>query len=367
MAQTVYPGKRTSLGGDYSFDLLFKGIYNLATSDLEISALKNPSEAASFYYLFPAVWLALLFMPRLRRGLGVIGWGLTVYIAVLVFFLLVGLPEIIARLTLLSYMPPFRADLAIGLASIILTLHAARILRQSNESQGGRLRRWVPAMIGLAVGLFFILHSRFLMHLTGDFPTQSLATLMSLLMGLLAYLLFAGRIKTFALLLAGLQLATTITFNPLATNLDHIYHSELAEAITRINRQSDERPFWIAYGGIHPGVLVEILGGRSITGIQWPPQLDIWRTFDPGGYMQAQYNRYGEVSFEYTPYEQLAVFRNPQEGTVLVKVSPYHPALKSLGVRYVLLMGDAQRIVDASRLNLVYRSAFDSFSIYELP
>jgi hypothetical protein len=367
MSQTVYPGKRTSLGGDHSFAQLFKGVYNLATSELDIAALKNPCEAASFYYLFPVVWLAVLFVPRLRRRMGLIGWGLTAYIAVLLFFLLVGLPESVARLTLLSYVPPFRADLAIGLASIILTLHAARILRQSAEHRAGGWRRLLPAVIALATGALFFLHARALMNLTGDFPTPPLALLMSLLMGLIAYLLLDGRIKTFALLLAGLHIATTITFNPLATNLDHIYHSELADAITRINRQSSERPFWIAYGGIHPGVLVEILGGRYLTGIQWPPQLDVWHTFDPGRYMEAQYNRYAEVSFEYTPYEQLAVFRNPQDGTLLVKVSPYHPAMKTLGVRYVLLMGDAQKIVDASRLSLVYRSSFDSFSIYEIP
>ena len=33
----------------------------------------------------------------------------------------------------------------------------------------------------------------------------------------------------------------------------------------------------------------------------------------------------------------------------------------------VLVMGDAQKQVDAGRLHLVYRSPLDSFTIYEIP
>ncbi|HEY9233181.1 MAG TPA: hypothetical protein VIS78_13590, partial [Blastocatellia bacterium] len=130
MADTIYPGRRVSTGGDYSFAMIFKGVYNLFTNELEIPALKNPSEAASFYYLFPVVLLALPLSPRLRRELGVVGWALIAYLAAMLFFVLVGLPEKVARITLISYMPSYRADLTIGLASIILTLQAAAILRQ---------------------------------------------------------------------------------------------------------------------------------------------------------------------------------------------------------------------------------------------
>jgi len=186
-------------------------------------------------------------------------------------------------------------------------------------------------------------------------------------MGLLAYLLLTGRLRPFAMLIVALQLATTATFNPLSTNLDHLYHSELAEAITRINRQSSERPFWIAYGGTHAGVLVEILGGKSLTGIQWPPQLDVWHTLDPNRLSESNYNRYAEVSLDYTQNDDRVRFRNPAEGTLNVLVSPTNPTLKALGARYVLLSGDAQTKVDTSRLQLVYRSIFGHFQIFEIP
>jgi hypothetical protein len=217
------------------------------------------------------------------------------------------------------------------------------------------------------VVLLCIIHSLYLLRLTGDFPTPPFALMMAFFMGIAAYLLLAGRLRHFALIILALQLATTWLINPLSTNLDHIYSSELAKEITRINRHSSERPFWIAYGGIHAGQLIAILGGRAMTGVQWPPQLGIWRALDPEGKNEATYNRYAEISFDYTNDDQQVSFANPQEGTLIVTVSPTNPTLKALGARYVLLMGDTQKLVDTSRLNLTYRSSFDNFSIYEIP
>ena len=56
---TVYPGQRLSVGGDESFALLLRGIYNVMTCNTGVQGLKNESESASFYYFFPAVFLAL--------------------------------------------------------------------------------------------------------------------------------------------------------------------------------------------------------------------------------------------------------------------------------------------------------------------
>ena len=366
-ANTVYPGKRLSVGGDDSFAELFRGIYNLMTSYTRVEGLKNESEAASFYYFFPAIFLALPLSKRLARGLGVVGWALVGYIAALIFFLLVGVPPFVAKLTLMRYVPGNRADLTLGLASIILSLYALAILRKEVEAPASRLQRLMPAVASAGVVLLCVVHSIYLLRLTGDFPTPPFALLMAFFIGMAAYLLLAGRQRQFALMILALQLATTWMINPLATNLDHIYNSELAKEVTRINRKSSERPFWIAYGGVHAGQLIAALGGKAMTGIQWPPRLDIWRALDPDGKNEATYNRYAEIQFDYTDDDRQVAFSNPQEGTLVVKVSPTNPTLKALGTRYVLLMGDVQKLVDTSRLELIYRSSFDNFTIYEIP
>ncbi|HWO00672.1 MAG TPA: hypothetical protein VNS63_15545 [Blastocatellia bacterium] len=367
MSDTVYPGRRVSLGGDYSFALLFKGMYNLINIYFTPPALLNASEAASFYYFFPAVVFAALISKRIARKLGLIGWSLIAYIAVMTLFVLVGLPESIAKITLLSYIPSPRVDLTIGLASILLCMHLLCVITQDEEPEVSPNEASVPLRVAGFVTLFFIFHSLFLMKKAPGFPPPQIALLISIVAGGISYCLIAGKVRAFCAIIASLVVATTALFNPLATNLDHIYGSELARAITNINKQSNDHPFWVSYGGTHPGVLVEILGGKSLSGVQWPPQLDIWHALDPNRTSEQAYNMYAEVSFDYLAAENTVEFKRVQDGTLRVQISPYNPVLKTLGTRYVLILGDAQKTVDTSKLAPVYHSSLDTFSIFEIP
>jgi hypothetical protein len=225
----------------------------------------------------------------------------------------------------------------------------------------------MPVRIAVFIVLFFIVHSLFLMKETNGFIPAQFALFISLLAGMMSYFLIAGRTRAFLALTGSLVIATTALFNPLATNLDHIYDSELAKTITAINKQTPDRPFWMSYGGVHPGVLIEILGGRSLSGVHWLPQLDIWHAFDPDRSYEKVYNQYAEVSLQFTPDENLVSFNSANPGALTVQVSPYNPVLKSLGARYVLIMVDAQSVVDTSKLQEVYKSPHGTFSIYQIP
>jgi hypothetical protein len=369
MSNTVYPGNRVSLGGDYSFALLFEGMYNLITLYRPPEALGNQSEASSFYYLFPAVFLASGFSKRLAARLGIVGWLLVSFLVGMLFFLFIGLPERIARLTLMSYVPSNRADLAIGLASIILCVYVLALIKDLKADNQDRRARWSrikPWLVSGVIALFFILHGLVLKKLAGGFPSVSIVLIVGLLAGFLSYCLAAGKSGLFCGVLAVILVATTAVFNPLATNLDHIYHSELAEQIVRLNKESTERPLWITYGGVQPGMLITTLGGRSLTGVHWPPQLALWRSLDQtGGGFERIYNRFAQVQLIYRQDSSLVLFRSSQEDALEVYIAPDHPALKSLGVRYVLAMGESQHAVEQSALDLLYRSSNGSFAIFQ--
>jgi hypothetical protein len=366
-ANTVYPGQRVSLGGDYSFGMLFKGMYNLSTIYSTPAPMRNESESSSFYYFFPAIFFAVCISKRVARNLGLIGWLLIAYIVFMLLFLLVGFPRSLAKLSLLSYIPSFRADITIGLASIILCVYLLGIIARTKEDDSNKLEASIPLRVAGFTTLFFIVQSLFLMKQADGFPLPSFALLISCLAGVISYCLLAGKVRAFCAITGLLVVSTTAFYNPLATNLDHIYDSELAKAITLINRQSSERPFWVCYGGVHPGVLVTTLGGRSLSGVHYPPQLDIWHALDPGRAYENIYNRYAELSFDYMPDDNLVSFNNPQDGEVRVVISPNNPLLKSMGARYVLLVGDAQKYVDSSKLRLAYQSSSNTFSIFEIP
>jgi hypothetical protein len=367
MSNTVYPGKRISLGGDGSFGMLFRGMYNFVTIYSPPSALRNNTEAASFYLFFPAVFFAAVLSRRLQKNLGLLGWLLILFLLGMLFFLFVGLPESLVRLTFMSYMPARRSDIAIGLASIMLCVYVLAILKRLKEAEPAARRDLVPWVVGGLVAFFFMVHGILFVKETHEFPTANLMLLVSLGAGLMSFYLIKGNARIFCTLMSLCLIATTALFNPLSTNLDHLYDSELAREVARYDRLSPERPLWVCYGSIQPGMLVSLAGGRSLTGVQWPPQLSIWRQLDPGSAYEKNYNNFGEVSVDYLADENRVVFTNPQEGETRVQVSPTNPALKSIGVRYVVLIGEAQTVVDSSKLRLLYKSSADTFTIYEIP
>lgn len=114
-------------------------------------------------------------------------------------------------------------------------------------------------------------------------------------------------------------------------------------------------------------MLVTMLGGRSLTGSQWPPQLSIWRQLDKSGVYEEVYNRYALVRLTYRPDAESVSFDNPQADLFEVGISPDHRVLREMGARYVLAMGDAQQAVEQSKLDLIYKSSNESFSIFEIP
>jgi hypothetical protein len=246
---------------------------------------------------------------------------------------------------------------------VLSLIKGLKIGAQDPRDQWSRIKPWVVA--GVAA-LFFIFHGLMLMKFADGFPSLRIVLTVGLLAGVLSYCLAAGKSRLFCGVLTVILIATTAVFNPLATNLDHIYRSELAEQIIKLNKESKERPLWITYGGVQPGMLVTTLGGRSLTGVHWPPQLALWRSLDQfGGAFEKIYNRFAQVQFIYRPDSSIVTFHSSQEDALEVYIAPDHPALKSLGVRYVLAMGDSQRDVEQSALDLLYRSSNGTFAIFQ--
>jgi hypothetical protein len=364
MSNAVYPGRRISVGGDYSLAMLMKGIYNFATIYRTPGVLKNQSEASSFYYLFPATLIALVLAKDFRRRLGVVGWALVCYLIVALIFLFVGLPAFLSRLTLLSYVPSYRADLGIGLASILLSIQvlvAATELRRTPA----RWNKYWPLLAAAAVALLLIWHARDLTKETEGFPSQRLGLLAALIGGVASYCLLAAHRKIFCTIVIAVVLGTTALFNPLSTNLNHLYDSELSREITRLNKQSSSPPLWVCFGGAHTGVLVTVLGARSISGIHWPPQLSMWRVLDPAHLYEKAYNQYAEVSLDYLQDASRVSFSAPHDGELRVFISPDNVGLKTLGARYMLLADQAVDSIPTDGFRFIFKASNGRFSIYE--
>jgi hypothetical protein len=370
MVHTSYPGHRVSTGGDLSFAALFRGTYNLFSIYEVYRPLHNECESSSFYYFFPAVFALLCLSREVRARFGPVGWFLVGYIVVLLIFVLKGMPAVLAMALFLSYSPARSVDIGLGVASIILTIHTLAVVRQVRASGdpiiGGRMRLGAVGVATVVLAIF-LFHAYKHHKLVEKEPTLRVAMAMSAVMAGLSWALAAGRTLLFGVPLALLQIGTCFWFNPLATNLDHVYESELAHAIRDVKTRAGSRSTWAVFGGVHIGPLIEILGDRALTGPQWPPQLHAWSVLDSEGSNFANYNRYAEVSFRVSSDPHSIRFENPTEGFLRVTLAPDNPRLKQLGVRYVLVVDGQQGSVDAAKLKAIYHSQNGHFTIYELP
>ncbi len=369
LSNTVYPGKRWGLGGGSVFADIFKGMYNLITinSATVPAQLFNQCEAASFYYLFPGVIAAVIISKRYFKGLGATGWFLLACVLFMIIYQVFGLPRPLARLTLMTRATEQRADIGVGLASIILCMlvhvRAKTWLATADLKDG---ERKIPAVAATLSGIFFLVYG-FIYNQTNEWQLiPSVLLTVALLAALIIFWMLNGQSREFCLTLGGLVILTSAFFNPLSYGLSYIYESEMATQIKRFDLASGGKTMWIAYGENYPGTMIRMMGAKSLTGHNYLPQLEIWRKFDPAGEYEAIYNRVGHVRLEYNPNPDQVIFESDFPDALLVKVSPRHKAFKELGGRYVLVTGQQQQLADKDNLKPVYKSPRGNFSIYEL-
>jgi hypothetical protein len=365
MANTVYPGQRLSTGGGYDIVSLFRGFYGIVTAYRTPSCFANSSEASSFFLFFPAVFAAALLSHRFRQRLGAIGWALILFMVGILYFMFVGVPESVARITWLRHCPTYRLDIALGLSSILLCTY---VLSMQQDAMAASRRLWdrlVPWLGGGALLLLLLVHALVLMKLSQLEVDTHMILLPVLLGGYLGYCMLAGKSEIFCSVLLICLVATSWLYNPLSRGVDVIYGSEMAREILKVDRESGDRPLWLCYGDC--GELVYALGCRTLSGIHLHPQPDLWKQLDPENKAAGHHNRYAHVFFH---WHDRADPRGVEFGSttdcLFVTVSPQHPALKRLGARYVLALREYQEPLRKLGLQVKASSPTAQFTIFDL-
>jgi hypothetical protein len=219
---------------------------------------------------------------------------------------------------------------------------------------------------GIAVVPLFISTGLVMQATTAGLPPSPVIVFVAMLAALASFCMLSGRSGGFCGIVGVAVVATGALFNPLSTSIDYLYQSELAQQVKRLDKEGGH-PLWICYGWKEPGALVTALGARSLSGVRWPPQMELWRKVDPDGADDFAYNRYAHISMFYESDAKKVTFANSEKDHLEVTVSPDHPALKSMGLRYILALDDQQFQVEASKYPLIYTSKTGLFSIFEVP
>ena len=342
--QTAYPGHRVSTGGDYPLWRLLSNDL-CVTGRVELEGERDIGAAGDLaaFWLF---WPVLAIGAACRRATGSrehdpLSIALIVYLGLLSAFAAVGVPEWLARGTLLSWVPGPRTALGLGLADLVLVIRHFSLGEQRVGLHPRRAALISLAWIGALAACAWALH--------GKRPELGLPAtgLLLLLNGLLAYAILRCRRPKLVLATLAVGLAwCSLWFNPVVRGGgDYLVENPLSERILAIDREAGGETFWVSYGSHQIANLFRVLGVRALNGVHPLPQLELWERFDRHGRHRRVYNRYAHVTFQPNASSRVSFRLNGLDGFT-VFASPTAASLRSLGVTHLLVRSRDPEVFD---------------------
>jgi len=299
---TVYPGKRFVADGQGSILHLLNGFYNLQlVSDLKGSAIyTNQSEASNFFLLsFFALplyfWIA--FNQIKNKKIDWLFLGLNIIFLVLLFWYLFPLSKILSKFSLFYLVPKKRVVIGIGICAYILMFYflILKVKKDSFYSYLSIFLSFLTFFINLYLGFYF--KYNYPVFIQNTYKIISI----SLLSGLLLYLLLAQHKKIFLILFFLFSFYSTYKVNPLYIGLDPILNTPLAKEIKKIAKETNNQYFFVNYGSIVLEDYPQANGAKSLSGVYYYPQFEWLKKLDPQKKYENIYNRYAHTNFFYNP------------------------------------------------------------------
>lgn len=291
LADTVYPGRRTTLtGGGYSLAILLRGFAGLSSMyATDFSGTPgNASEFASFHYLgFPIVVLLIWRFQSWRRD--PIVWALIGFVVWCLVYSFIGVPVELARLTTWGRVPSIRADLALGVAYILLCVH---LLALGGEHQGPSVAQRAAAVVATLAWAWVVVSAVAVWPEAARGAASSWRTAATMVLASGAGLYLAwGRPRAHLAFACGLGALTIAAFHPLA----------VAPRVISTPLAADQKARIAVVGPHFPAMALLAAGLPIVNGIHYVPQAGIWRTLDPQSRFRDTWNRYQHLVFELDP------------------------------------------------------------------
>lgn len=342
ISETVYPGSRDiHSGGTQVASLLNWPLGYLSLRTSEAAALGgNQSETSRFLFfgflLSPLV--AYHFMRRKNRSNELRHRTLSIALMlVTLLFIVRNLLPIgsgLYRLIGMHLVPHVRLIIGLGMINIILM---AIILDLPTKSWRG-LQSLVDkvAIIMATLSTTIILSSAYYVDSVYDIASVGLFEIIGVsVVGGIVVGLLAHRLQT--LRNTGLLLAITLSFiisfpiNPLSQGVGALKNSELAQYISKVERQNNS--YWITS---KDGILSPIMlasGAEVFSGVNTHPQLEVWQKYFPGE--DTVFNRYAHINFSIEESANRSI-KLLQADAFLITAESCDPMLNELDIDYIV-------------------------------
>lgn len=363
MLDTVYPGKRFSAGGDLSINGPWAK-YLLAPflpyKELSVAGT-NQSEISAYYCLFPIPFIIYLAQFKELKKRAIVN-GLVVFCALCAVYMIVGIGETLARVTLWSYTTSDRLFTVFEFASnILLILECAYIAPRAVEKIKA-IRKpelvWLAVIdIGILAFMLWVVNHHFEYVEYIGAVAFGYAVVALLMVG---NLMFLGRGKAVLAVLVLLTLFTGAIVNPINFGVDIMEGTPLAQEIRAIDTEKTGR--WIALDNMVMPKYVYAQGVDCLNYLSWPPRFDLFEPLDEDGKYTDVYNRYAHMTVNLTNDEtSLYVLRMDS-----IEIDLNYDDMKLWGIDYVVNQGYFLEDTASVAFNLLYHDNLDNVNIYEV-
>ncbi len=338
IANTVYPGLRRTIGGEGNVGSLANGWWgwSYVRDDLGLRGVlyPNESEASSFLFLglyllaaLPLVWGAVLGVGR-RMRLPMI--ALLVTIAVMLYHVFVGLPSVVARVTLLDRVPEQRLLIGLGVAAMLVLVLVGTAL---GEASPARWRRVAGGIVVVAVGASMV-KTLGDQYVDAGAPFGTKAVLFTVALVAVPAALYFWRPLLSVGVLAVIGLSMSVTVNPLTKGLGPLVDNQFVTDVRAISEESGDGGWVTTDWGLSAMLTAD--GRNNVSAVNLYPDADAWRVLDPSGVNEDVWNRYAHTAWSLEPGLGEPKLTLRQADVVGVAVDPCGPELAELGVRYVV-------------------------------
>jgi hypothetical protein len=287
MLSTVYPGQRNLVvGGSVSLSELLRGFTNIVTMNKLDSPYSNKSEIGSFLYVFIPL-LLLFFLRVFQKSINAVEISIFVIMMFILYFMLIGIPPAFAQLSLWGRVPPTRADLALGLSSIILS--GVLIKKKSKPIPKTLLYKMLAFAFASLWAALVINRILFLNSTIVSSIPPSFIVLLFFFIIASGYWLATGRFKNFVGINLVLTSSIVIPFNPIS-----IAPHKVNVTIPFVD---ESNPRILVLETQVSAMLLLASGHHVVNGVFYYPQKSLWERLDKDSSQINTYNRYQHLIF----------------------------------------------------------------------
>lgn len=374
LLNTVYPGSRVSTGGDGRLGDLFFDLTNIVTPYITTN-VNNNSEVSTFIQFAPLFIIYFPFIVYSRNKHGKrksqnFGVGIVLLVALLIeiYFMLIGFPTWLAKITLFSYIN--RMKIVYGFTAVLFTVWSLGVLIKNRELMN---KRYMVICVLLTSILNYltlqpdnfklILDYQKEIGMSGiDLSRIFYIVVITAVAVLLLMIFFKKTALGFTILMC-LVFISGCTVNPIATGDSAYFNHPISTAIADI-RKEDSKANWMVIcddSTIQGFVLAN--GVRLINAVNFYPDYGKWKLIDRKKKHDFVYNRYAHISFGLVNGNRY--YKKLTNDSIYIDLK--FSDLKRLKVRYILGRKGLASVLKNN--NVKYNTEYidkDDFEIYHL-